>query len=529
MCNNGINKQSLPFRFFVMKTLLTIFFLILFSTTSLTQDNSIKSTEVPNLQVGFSAGSSLFFGDIKQNSFLPVSENMNEWRFAGGLSINYNISYVFNIRFQGLYGRLSGTKRDENVWFENDYYEVNINTAINFNNLFGSTNYDRLVNIYGVIGFGITNYNTIVKRLNEYYVLKRVGYGYGTGFDGRVRQTFYMIGLGLDFRVSRRFGIQFETVNKVTNSDLIDGVESGKYNDLINYTSIGLTYRFAFLKKSKAEVKEKKTPVVLPVYEPVELHTIKALSISYALKPVLDSAILKPAIDIPFYMPVVVEHVEVGSTELAIEDVKVFENVENAGYDEEIEYVEKAVPNEPNSKIEYRIQIRAKYQKKLPLNYISSKYNVSVSEIMEDEVNGWFVYTTGSFSNYNQAKRMCDELKTGPGLEGAFVVAFKEGARIFPTEEIETGESLSRIKYRIQIQAEYLKPLPLNYLSSKFNIPVSEILEDKENGWYIYTTGSFSEYNQARRMCDELKTGPGLEGAFVVAFKDGIRIYPTGN
>lgn len=374
----------------VLKLLLILFTMLSQVFISPAQSQPNEGVFNPNLQVGITAGTSIFFGDIKQNPVIPISEYMNEWRFAYGLNFNYNVSYVFNVRVQGLYGKLSGTNQEGKIWFENDYYELNINAAINFNNLFGKKRNDRLANVFGVLGFGILNYNTVVKRLGDYFVYKRVGYGYGTGIDGRQRQTFFMVGAGVDFRVNRRLNILIETASKLPDSDEIDGVESGKYYDLYNYTSIGITYRFAFLKKRKNEPKLSKT-----VYQLTPMQTIKTKGIDIELAIHPEFSIVHPVIQ-----PI----------------VKVQTSEEPITF----------------SKIEYRIQICAEYAKPLSKTWISDKYQIPTSEIKENFVNGYYVYSTGSFPTFKKASVKCKELKMQNGIQDAFVVAFKDEKRILP-------------------------------------------------------------------------------------------------
>lgn len=57
-----------------------------------------------------------------------------------------------------------------------------------------------------------------------------------------------------------------------------------------------------------------------------------------------------------------------------------------------------------------------------------------------------------------------------------------------------------------------------------------EIFVEQDQGYYKYTVGSFSSYTQAVAYRDRLETNPEVEGAFVVAYKDGKRIpMPSSN
>jgi len=55
-----------------------------------------------------------------------------------------------------------------------------------------------------------------------------------------------------------------------------------------------------------------------------------------------------------------------------------------------------------------------------------------------------------------------------------------------------------------------------------------EIFVEQDKGYYKYTVGSFTVYSQAVSYRDQLETNPEVEGAFVVAYRDGVRIpMPT--
>jgi hypothetical protein len=56
-----------------------------------------------------------------------------------------------------------------------------------------------------------------------------------------------------------------------------------------------------------------------------------------------------------------------------------------------------------------------------------------------------------------------------------------------------------------------------------------EIFVEQEEGYYKYTVGSFTVYTQAVSYRDRLETLPEIDGAFVVAYRDGKRIPMPSN
>jgi len=83
------------------------------------------------------------------------------------------------------------------------------------------------------------------------------------------------------------------------------------------------------------------------------------------------------------------------------------------------------------------------------------------------------------------------------------------------------------ITYRVQVLAKRDKLPSFNYIREKLNI-VGDIYENYQDGIYRYSTGSFNTYQEAVRHSYLMKD-KGVVDAFVVAYKNDIRIHITGN
>ena len=79
-------------------------------------------------------------------------------------------------------------------------------------------------------------------------------------------------------------------------------------------------------------------------------------------------------------------------------------------------------------------------------------------------------------------------------------------------------------EYRVQIRAKLGNAISIDHLSNIYNIPTNQIRQDRHNGYYIYSVGSFDTYEQARVRRNELRSNSGVTDAFVVAFKNGSRL-----
>ncbi len=223
---------------------------IMFTLPSMfAQDHLTPEQFTGRWEMGIHGGTSLFFGDIKEKLIFPISTNVNEWRWAGGLNVGYQISPVFKVLLQGIYGTLSGTRRKWNVYFEAEYFETNMVVNVNFNNLFGDKRVKRRASVYGVLGIGIMQHNTAIKDLTTSEVIKTEGYGNGSGINGMTIEGVLTYGLGFDFIISSHWSCRAESVNRAINTDRLDGFEDQFPYDVYNYTSVGIVYRFGIAKR----------------------------------------------------------------------------------------------------------------------------------------------------------------------------------------------------------------------------------------------------------------------------------------
>lgn len=393
------------------KLLLVLLIVIVSLKSSFTQSFSPNSSFVSYWQIQADAGTSLFFGDIKQYQWWPVYNYENEWKFALGLQLNKQISPVFAIRGQGLYGNLAGTRREWNKHFETNYFEFNLNTTVNINNIFARYRNDRFLNAYLIFGLGLINYNTSIYELGSNKLLQSVGNGNGKSFGGRTLEGVFLGGLGLDFRLTNRMSLNLETANRIMNSDMLDGHISHFKYDVYNITTLGIAYKFGYSNKRGSPSEYRKTTSS----SRSKTDKIENAEYDYSQQPIQPPLIKADVLVIP---PVVkrepIKEVEV----LVVEEEPVYEEV--------------IVKEEPvQLEFEYRVQIRAKYGNAISINHLSNIYNISTSQIKQNRHNGYYIYTVGSFSTYEQARVRRNELRLNNGITDAFVVAFRNGSRLY--------------------------------------------------------------------------------------------------
>ncbi len=393
--------------------------LLLLPELSLAQSYNKSTSFRPYWMFNVNAGTSLFFGDIKQYRIAPVSSNENEWRFGVGTMLGMQISPIFGVRGQFLYGNLAGTRREWNVFFESNYIEFNLNGTIGLRNIFQQYKYNQVWNAYLLMGIGLTNFNTEVKDLQTKQVIKSVGNGSGKSFGGRTLQGMLVGGIGLDFRISNRINVNLETANRILNTDELDGRTSGFKYDVYNYTSFGISYKFGGNSARAPRVKEEYS-----YFEKKKrIGDIETADYDYnPYKP-----ISPPEVDVLTITPVVIttggEPTKPPGEEKVVKEVQIIPVMPEG---EVVEVVEEVVV----TALEYRVQIRAKYGKKISIQFLSNTYNIPASDIREDTYNGFYIYSVGSFSTYDQAREKRNQIRTRNGISDAFVVAFRNGQRL---------------------------------------------------------------------------------------------------
>ena len=343
-------------------------------------------------KVTFHGGPSIFYGDIKQNKILPVTTNVNELRFAGGINLEFQFSAPLSIGLQGIYGNLSGTRRNWGIYFISDYIETNFFINVNFNNLFFGYKPGRFFQAYAVFGGGFLQYNMQQRDLESDQVIDERGHGDGKGIGGRSIEGILTYGLGISFRLSHNWALNLQSANRIMKTDEYDAFKNSYPYDVYNYTSIGFVYKFGPSRKivPKRVPRFRLTDHDVPP-SPVLIAPMDTASMAYLRTPLLSFQTLE-------------------SVQLVNETTNE-KNKETAG-------------------LNYRVQILARFTGPLSVEQISRVFKIPASDITQETFQGHYIYTIGRFGNYNEARIKRDEIRYFYGIGDAFVVAFDEGKRL---------------------------------------------------------------------------------------------------
>lgn len=429
-----------------------------------------------------------------------ISKLNDETKLAYGIQLARYISPVFAIQAQFLRAQLKGAKNSTDAEFESDLFEYNLGTRVNFSNLFFKNRYDRTVTVYGATGLGLVFFRSESTRISNGNLVSNYGYDKDNGSkDARVSSLVFPLGAGVDFRLSPRWNVTFESVLRLMNTDKLDAIKSGDRDDAYFYTGIGVAYNFdLFGRKTKpieepkeeipvVEEKEITNPPTLTYELPDEITSYSEFDFTFTIDrgevggmaelmqilpigfEVLDSTVnTNPDFNFRNYTVNMVwdqlpqDSVFTISYRVQIGDVygslpitsilysdeagKEYEfktNIYVAKEQEEVEIAEvDTIPDEPvvqekpKDSIEFRVQVRAAYKAKISLERLAEKYNLH-QEIQEDFVGNWYRYSIGSFDTYSEAKEYRRTVVNQHKVLDAFVVAFIDGKRLNSLSELK--------------------------------------------------------------------------------------------
>lgn len=463
-------------------------FLLLASSLSYSQEyEETDKSFFTNWRININGGLNLFYGDIQQYRFAPYNE---DYRIAYGLSLHKQISPVVSFGGQLLNGKLHGTRINTvsginpiGVYFDSDVFEYNLNTTINFSNFIGGFNPYRKFSIYGLAGIGFSNWQTEVKDYNTGEVLRRSGF-VGRGPNKRTTEIVIPVGLGFKFELGNSLSINFQSTIRGVNSDRLDATVSCKKHDYYNYTSLGLSYYFnnlnislvnpekrqakyqrkmelearrdmnAYNKRVKLdkrktqrldmeiEKREKREQINKQKAKTKSYRDLSPQAVEYdiiSISPSYSSSIkpLKTTIGIakteeeaPLQRETIIDEGKFIITGRQPSHIitTITPQTQQSGtiIRSQTEYINQG--QIPQSGVVFRVQILAKYQKRVNTQQLANSYNINET-IVEEYINGYYKYTAGLFYNYNNAVDYKNKLKN-KGIAGAFIIAYRNGVRV---------------------------------------------------------------------------------------------------
>jgi len=164
-----------------------------------------------------------------------------------------------------------------------------------------------------------------------------------------------------------------------------------------------------------------------------------------------------------------------------------------------------------------------------PLFVISYKLTPERGQTLgKGALKGTFTYMQEDMARSIPIVEMGIDLTNASAGELNEIMASLVGRQERPVEQAREvqqpvrAETKAGVIYKVQIRAAR-KPLNIETIFKPYKIE-GEISSEFHEGWYKYTTGSFSTYRQARQYANELLQISGLKEVFICAYADGKRI-----
>lgn len=383
-------------------TILLLLFVGSFFSSGLKAQEMIESSQgySGRWKIGTGGGVNLFYGDIRKDPWGQHLVYESDFLWNSYLFIEHNLSPAFGLRAQGMYSRLTGTARPKKYDFESELIELGLGATINLNNLFGPNRYNRFLNVNLLLGGAAANFRSDFYQTGTGKKTGSLGYGGGQGMGGRTLDGVLYAGLGFDFRLSDHWLLRLESSNKAIMDNALVIFENSFPFDLYNQTTLGVAYRFG-ASSPRITRMAPDDPSLKKKQELQDKPTESAPDKNEKQNPEFDFRVFP------------------SQTEQAKTDTDI-----DAGFEIQSDRT-AALTN-----IEYRVQILAKFGTKISIAQVAKKYKLRAADIREDAHNSFFIYTTGSFTQYEEAAQLRNTLKNEHGVFDAFVVAFRDGKRL---------------------------------------------------------------------------------------------------
>ncbi len=561
--------------------------IILFSVAGLYAQSSLQYPWYVNVNGGLSQ----LYGDI-QNEDTPIGKLQDESGIGFGARVGRSVTSDFFIHLQFSSLGLKGMKESSRQEFSSRLSELHLGATVNFTHLiFGEK--ERLFNIYGLAGAGIVFINGEMWRTqgvggSENYVGKENA----LKTSGKSGWTF-PLAVGLDVKLSDRFFLNLEPGLRFSTTDLLDGYERGGHMDAYFYSSLGLTYVFDTRRKKKEivvppELAEKPEDKFANTRVNVEYDIPEGLKSmdEFTMRTIIHKGNIDGGAELTQVLPIgfaitdtAIDHARMEFRNYTLSlfwdelpQDSVFEISYHVKLDKiygqlpmtSILYLERtnkeyrfktdifikrkiiaepiAVQEEkpkeeemvsPSEKVEFQIQVRASYKKKLSLDSLKNYFGID-NRIVENKVGNWYKYSIGSFKTYQEARDFRNDLTQQRKLKDAFIIAYYDGERLNTLSELHElapevlpgGAPPTKYKengtcYRIQILALEKSRVAPSVLKNMYDLE-EEVNEEVYHNWRKYTVGQCLSKTEALSLRLKL-IEKGLGGAFIIKYSNGQR------
>lgn len=385
-------------------------------------------SEINNWSIQLNFGFSQFHGNLADQGFF--GKLGGESPFAYSLIVSRKFTPLFTLRGQLLNTNIVSSGPDEfnrygsdtanaiDLNFDADLFELNLNGKFDLSYAFWGSRRNRKLSWYGTAGLGFANWRTTLFETSTGQEL--TGTGQAGGLGQRTSEIVFPLGMGLDYKLDKRWSLHLEHSFHIVNSDILDAYEGGGLNDMFTYTSVGISYSFAGLRSMGRSRPSDGQPMLIDYpdvegyYKPKEKAATEAPMDTTAQE---RQQFLTPEYEGSF----TISGERGGDTakSLAMEDERMEEITikrtspvsTDTGYDD----------------VTFHVQIFAA-RKRISKQALANKFNIR-KNITEYYNGDLYRYVAGTFERYTVANTYAKVLHE-KGVYDAFVVAYRNGKRV---------------------------------------------------------------------------------------------------
>lgn len=341
------------------------------------------------MQIGGLLGFSQYYGDVSNKNYFQKFGG--EIGFSGAVFGRYHFNPLWSAGLSLRGGQLGSTKdvfsngQAANLRFVSGIFSFDAHAVIQLSNLFWGVSETRKVNLYGTAGLGFIRWNSkLINSLTEAVLIENgitvPNYSYKTS------AAYFPVGLGVEVKLNPNLSLVAEASMFTVFSDDVDFYNDGYPNDILSFTSVGLSWHFGSFTHQK---KEKKQVAFLNPEEPVKVIDYDVFNNN---QPVQSQRVV-PALTI---------------TEAVTEQPKAFE---------------------------FRVQVLAHSSRVADLKRFFPQVSFDYP-IRENYFGGIYRYSTGSFLSFSQAESHAQTIRSR-GIHDAYVVAYENNIRVTITPEMK--------------------------------------------------------------------------------------------
>ncbi len=355
--------------------------LILISVCQIVEaQNKVKEKAYSQWQIGANLGFSQYYGDISNKNYFQKFNGEIGFSISGFGRYHFDPLWGVGLNIHG--GNIGSTKVNfsngdvANLECYAGIFNFDGHFYLNMSNLFWGMNEKRKLDLYGTAGIGFIRWNSWLGNS----ITGEISIENGTvvpGYSYKTSSAYFPVALGVEYKVTPNLGITAEVAIYTVFSDDVDFYNDGFGNDILSFTSIGLTYHFGVASSKK----ERKPPVISSPSEPVKVIDYDVFN----TKPIKSSTVI-PALTI---------------TDNRTTEPMPFEfRVQVLAHSSKVDNIKRYFPN-------------------VVFDY----------ELRENHFGGIYRYSTGSFQSFSQAEAYSQTMRSR-GIHDAFVVAYENNIRI---------------------------------------------------------------------------------------------------